>query len=57
MAQKTVKVKTTTECPWCNGKGYTQEEGKGLDGHHRCMHCRGDGKFHNEEEKTVTTDD
>lgn len=57
MAQKTVKVKTTTECPWCGGKGYTQEEGKGLDGHHRCMHCRGDGKFHNEEEKTVTTDD
>lgn len=54
---KTVKVKTTTECPWCEGKGYTQETGKGIEGFHRCKHCHGDGVLKNEESKTVTVDE
>ena len=57
MATKTVKVKTTTECPWCEGKGYTQEAGKGIEGFHRCPHCHGDGVLKNEENKTVTVDE
>ena len=56
MAEKTVKVKIKEECPYCGGKGYTQEEGKGIDGFHRCDVCKGDGILKSEQSRTVTID-
>lgn len=54
---KTTKVKVEEQCPYCDGKGYTQEAGKGIEGFHRCKVCRGDGVLKSEQEKTVTIDD
>ena len=53
MAEKTVKVKIKEECPYCGGKGYTQEEGKGIEGFHRCHVCKGDGILKSEQSRTV----
>lgn len=51
---KTVTVKVKESCPYCDGKGYTQEEGKGIEGFHRCPVCHGDAVLKSEQEKTVT---
>jgi len=52
-----VKVKVTEECPICHGKGYWVEEGKGVEGFHRCTTCRGDAELKSTQTKTVTIDD
>lgn len=55
--QKTVKVKTTESCPYCDGTGWNQEAGKGLDGFKRCEVCRGDREFKSTQTKTVTIEE
>ncbi len=56
MATKEVNVKIQEQCPYCDGKGYTQEEGKGIEGFHRCDVCRGDGILKSEQKRTVEVD-
>lgn len=51
--EKSVKVNVTETCAYCGGKGYTQEEGKGIEGFHRCRHCEGDGVLKSSSERTV----
>lgn len=46
-------VKIKEECPYCGGKGYTQEEGTGIEGFHRCDVCKGDGILKSEQSRTV----
>ena len=54
---KTVEVNIKESCPYCDGRGYTQEEGKGQEGWKRCKVCRGDGVLKSTQEKTVTIED
>lgn len=54
---KNVEVKVKESCPYCDGKGYVQEEGKGIEGFHRCPVCRGDAELKSSQTKTVTIDD
>ena len=55
--EKITKVKIVESCPYCDGRGYTQEEGKGQEGWKRCKVCRGDGVLKSTQTKTVTIDD
>lgn len=55
--EKTTKVKIVESCPYCDGRGYTQEEGKGQEGWKRCEVCRGDGVLKSTQTKTVTIND